>query len=384
MLSHGWRYQVPYLIHAMLGFANALPQQGQRWRGPHGLLKAEHSSGSWIGGHVFRRDERWLLIARKGFRVHIIITDAWLAKSRALHLSGIKLVGAGALAAVVLMLASIATYHWFFLEGVRQGWPGFASVARLVHPNDAGSKDAYMRANLDAMARKLGEMQARMIQIDSLGARVAGLAGLNPAEFKNAPGSGGSLVASRDISMQELMQALDTVEISSGSRVDWLTVVESRLFDQKIRQTLIPTEKPVNGVRVGSSFGFRIDPITGHSALHTGLDFPADVGTPILAAAGGVVVVQEYHAAYGNMIEIDHGNDLITRYAHASQTFVKKGDIVKRGQKIASVGSTGRSTGPHLHFEVWVAGVPQDPQRFLDAGEKIAAARPAAVGPRGP
>jgi murein DD-endopeptidase MepM/ murein hydrolase activator NlpD len=320
----------------------------------------------------------------KVFRVHIIITDAWLAKSRAMHLSGLKLVGVGVLAAAMLMLTSMATYHWIFLEGVRQGWPGFASVGRLVHPNDVNSRDAYVRANLDAMARKLGEMQARMVQIDSLGERVAGLAGLNPAEFKNAPGSGGTLVASRDISMQELMQALDTVEVSSSSRVDWLTVVESRLFDQKIRQTLIPTEKPVHGVRVGSSFGFRIDPITGHSALHTGLDFPADVGTPILAAAGGVVVVQEYHAAYGNMIEIDHGNDLITRYAHASQTFVNKGDIVKRGQKIASVGSTGRSTGPHLHFEVWVAGVPQDPQRFLDAGEKIAAAKPAVAGPRKP
>ncbi len=303
--------------------------------------------------------------------MHIIITDAWLARSKALHLNGFKLIGVGLLASLLLMLASIATYHWFFLEGVRQGWPGFASVARLVHQSDADSKDAYMRANLDAMARKLGEMQARMVQIDSLGERVAGLAGLNPAEFKNAPGSGGSLVASRDISMQELMQALDSVEVSSGSRVDWLTVVESRLFDQKIQQTLIPTEKPVDGVQVGSAFGFRIDPITGRSAL-------------LLAAAGGVVVVQEYHAAYGNMIEVDHGNDLITRYAHASQTFVKKGDIVKRGQKIASVGSTGRSTGPHLHFEVWVAGVPQDPQRFLAAGEKIAAAKPTSVGPRKP
>jgi len=319
---------------------------------------------NWTGG-------RSLLTARKGFRVHIIITDAWLARSKALHLNGFKLIGVGLLASLLLMLASIATYHWFFLEGVRQGWPGFASVARLVHQSDADSKDAYMRANLDAMARKLGEMQARMVQIDSLGERVAGLAGLNPAEFKNAPGSGGSLVASRDISMQELMQALDSVEVSSGSRVDWLTVVESRLFDQKIQQTLIPTEKPVDGVQVGSAFGFRIDPITGRSAL-------------LLAAAGGVVVVQEYHAAYGNMIEVDHGNDLITRYAHASQTFVKKGDIVKRGQKIASVGSTGRSTGPHLHFEVWVAGVPQDPQRFLAAGEKIAAAKPTSVGPRKP
>jgi len=269
--------------------------------------------------------ERLLLTARKGFRVHIIITDAWLARSKALHLNGFKLIGVGMLASLLLMLASIATYHWFFLEGVRQGWPGFASVARLVHQSEVDSKDAYMRANLDAMARKLGEMQARMVQIDSLGERVAGLAGLNPAEFKNAPGSGGSLVASRDISMQELMQALDSVEVSSGSRVDWLTVVESRLFDQKIQQTLIPTEKPVEGVQVGSAFGFRIDPITGRSALHTGLDFPADVGTPILAAAGGVVVVQEYHAAYGNMIEVDHGNDLKGRHRQARTEDCQRG-----------------------------------------------------------
>jgi murein DD-endopeptidase MepM/ murein hydrolase activator NlpD len=305
---------------------------------------------------------------QKGAAVHIIITDAWLAKSRAMHLSGLKLVAALALASVLLMLSSIATYHWIFLEGVRQGWPGFASVARIVHQNEPESRDAYLRANLDAMARKLGEMQARMMQIDSLGERVAGLAGLNPAEFK-AQGAGGALVGGRELVLNELLTAMDDLEDLTGTRVDLLTVIESRLFDQKIRRAMVPTEPPVSGVQVGSPFGFRIDPITGRSALHTGLDFPADTGTPILAAAGGVVVVQEYHVAYGNMVEIDHGNNLITRYAHASAVHVKKGDIVKRGQKIAEVGSTGRSTGPHLHFEVWVSGVPQDPQRFLAAGD---------------
>ncbi len=314
--------------------------------------------------------------------MHIIITDAWLAKSRALHLSGFKLIGAGLLASVLLMLTSIATYHWVFLEGVRQGWPGFAPVARLVHQDQAASsQNAYLRANLDAMARRLGEMQARLVQIDSLGERVAGLAGLSAAELKVPPGSGGTLVASRDIDMDELMVALDEIDQLTGSRVDWLTVVESRLFDQKIRDTMVPTEQPVEGVSAGSRFGFRIDPITGRSALHTGLDFPALIGTPILAAAGGVVVVQEFHPAYGNMVEVDHGNELITRYAHASKVVVKKGDIVKRGQKIAEVGSTGRSTGPHLHFEVLVSGVPQDPQRFLAAGEN-AAATTALAGPR--
>jgi len=145
-------------------------------------------------------------------------------------------------------------------------------------------------------------------------------------------------------------------------------VLESRLFDQKMRSMMVPTRQPVAVGNLGSPFGWRIDPFTGHSALHTGLDFQADQGTPILAAAGGVVVTQEFHPSYGNMIEIDHGNDLMTRYAHASKTLVKKGDLIKRGQKIAEVGTTGRSTGAHLHFEVLVQAVPQDPQKFLAAG----------------
>lgn len=315
--------------------------------------------------------------------MHIIITDAWLAKSKALHLSGIKLVAFGVLVSFVLMLGSVVAYHWVFLQGVRQGWPGFESMARLVTQGEMDSKELYLRENLDAMARKLGEMQARMMQIESLGERVAGLAGLKPEEAKvMPPGSGGALVAGRDLTVDELMQAMGELDRTSGAKVDWLTVVESRLFDQKIQRTLVPTEEPVTGGRVGSPFGFRIDPITGRSALHTGLDFPADIGTPILAAAGGVVVVQDVHPAYGNMVEIDHGNDLITRYAHSSKVFVKKGDIVKRGQKIAEVGSTGRSTGPHLHFEVWVSGVPQDPARFLAAGENLAAAHLSAGSPR--
>ena len=282
------------------------------------------------------------------------------------------------------MLGSVAAYHWVFLHGVRQEWPGFNSVARLVTQGDVDSKELYMRENLDAMARKLGEMQARMLQTESLGERVAGLAGLKPEELKVQPGSGGALVSGRDITLPELMSAMNQLDRVSGAGVDWLTVIESRLFDQKIQRTLVPTEEPVAGGRIGSPFGFRIDPITGRSALHTGLDFPADTGTPILAAAGGVVVVQDMHPAYGNMVEVDHGNDLITRYAHASRVLVKKGDIVKRGQVIAAVGSTGRSTGPHLHFEVWVSGVPQDPSRFLAAGETLAAAQLVPGNPRRP
>jgi murein DD-endopeptidase MepM/ murein hydrolase activator NlpD len=291
-----------------------------------------------------------------------------------MHLNGLKLLAAGALASLLLMLGAVAIYHWVFLQGVRQGWPGFESVARVVTQGDVNAQNLYMRENLDVMARRLGEMQARMMQIESLSERVAGLAGVKPPDFKAVPGSGGALVGSRTLTMEELNQVMTDLEGVSGARVDWLTAVESRLFDQAIQRALVPTEAPVKGGRVGSPFGFRIDPFNGRSALHTGLDFPGDVGTPIHAAAGGVVIVQEYHPAYGNMIEVDHGKGLITRYAHTSRVLVKKGDIVKRGQKIAEVGSTGRSTGPHLHFEVWVSGVVQDPQRFLAAGDDLAAA----------
>jgi murein DD-endopeptidase MepM/ murein hydrolase activator NlpD len=308
--------------------------------------------------------------------LHIIITDAWLARSQALHLNGWKLIGAALLSSLLLMLGSVMTYHWVFLEGVRQGWPGFAPVAQMLTQDSNNSKELYVRENLDAMARKLGEMQARLVQIDSLGERLGGLTGLKPQETRSnlLPGSGGILVNARSLTMEELQGELAVMDQRSSSKIDWLTAVESRLFDLKIQNSMVPTEEPVKGGRIGSPFGYRIDPFTGHSALHTGLDFPADIGTPILAAAGGVVVVQEFHPAYGNMIEIDHGNELITRYAHASTVTVKKGDIVKRGQLVAKVGTSGRSTGPHLHFEVLVSGVPQDPRPFLNAGEALAIA----------
>lgn len=303
--------------------------------------------------------------------MHLIITDAWLAKSRAIYLSGTKLVLAGFLAAFALMVVAAGLYHWVFLKGAREGWPVIGSLVKLVVKDEFEQRDRFMRENLDVMAKRLGEMQAKMMQLEALGERVSGLAGVNPGEIKSTMGSGGALVGSRSLTMDELQATLADLDRLTDQRVDLMTVMESRLFDQKIKKLMVPTQPPVAGGVLGSSFGWRIDPLNGRSALHTGLDFPSEPGTSILAAAGGIVVTQEYHPAYGNMVEIDHGNDLITRYAHASRVLVKKGDLIKRGQKIAEVGTTGRSTGPHLHFEVLVQGVFQDPQKFLMAGQKM-------------
>ena len=303
--------------------------------------------------------------------MHLIITDAWLANSRAIYLSGTRLVIAGFVAALALMMVAAAMYHWVFLKGAREGWPVIGVLVKLVVKDEFEARDRFMRENLDVMAKRLGEMQAKMLQLEALGQRVSGLAGVNPAEIKSTLGSGGALVGSRSLTMDELQATLADLDKITDQRVDVMTLMESRLFDQKIKKLMVPTQQPVVDGVLGSPFGWRIDPVNGQSALHTGLDFPSSNGTPILAAAGGVVVVQEYHLAYGNMVEIDHGNDLITRYGHASKVLVKKGDLIKRGQKIAEVGSTGRSTGSHLHFEVLVQGVFQDPQKFLAAGQNL-------------
>ncbi len=303
--------------------------------------------------------------------MHLIITDAWLAKSRAIHLSGTKLLLAGFSVALTLMLMSVGLYNLVILKGAREGWPVIGSLVRFVVKDEFAQRDQFLRENLDVMARKVGELQAKLMQLESLGERVSGLAGIAAPEPRAPLGSGGALVGGRPLSMEELNATLADLERLTNQHTDLLTVEESRLFEQKVKKMMVPTQKPITFGVLGSPFGWRIDPFTGHSALHTGMDFQAETGTPILAAAGGVVVVQEFHPEYGNMVEIDHGNNLVTRYAHASKVLVKKGDLIRRGQQVAEVGTTGRATGPHLHFEVLVQGVPQDPQKFLAAGEAM-------------
>lgn len=295
-----------------------------------------------------------------------------MARSRAIHLSGIKLIVALFTLFFILVLLSAVLLNWYYKNHSANGMP---LVGKLLAGggSDLAQRDKYLRENIDVLARELGQMQAKLMQLESLGERVSGLAGINPADIKTPPGQGGILIEGRSFTLPELESSLKALDHQTQQQTDMLTLMESRLFEQKIKKLMVPARQPVQGSNLGSAYGWRIDPVTGRSALHTGLDYPAAVGTPIYAAAGGVVVVKEYHGQYGNMIEIDHGNQLVTRYAHASRMLVEKGDLIKSGQKIAEVGNTGRSTGPHLHFEVLVQGVPQDPMKFLMAGKKRAA-----------
>jgi murein DD-endopeptidase MepM/ murein hydrolase activator NlpD len=180
----------------------------------------------------------------------------------------------------------------------------------------------------------------------------------------NAGGKGGPYVPAASPTLEQLQAFVGGLDEVADWQTDVFTYFESRLQESRLSALLVPSAAPVIGP-VGSGFGFRTDPINGRAALHTGLDFPAEIGTPIHAAAGGIVSNREWHPGYGEVLEIDHGNGLVTRYAHCSSIEVPVGALVKRGQLVAKVGNTGRSTGAHLHFEVLLEGVPQDPARFL-------------------
>ncbi len=274
-----------------------------------------------------------------------------------------------------VVLTSTLLYYLTFRHATNLHLPFVRDLLTSATQDDIGKKDKYVKENLAAMAMKLGEMQAQLMRLDALGERVQGLAGVKPQEFnfKELPGRGGPApnapsLNGKPLSMQEFQDLLDATAKGLEHRADYLNVVETTLMTHKIKSKLLPTIQPVNVSYNASGFGWRIDPFNGRQAFHEGIDFAAASGTPIIAAAGGVVIAAEYHHQFGNMTEIDHGNDIVTRYAHCSRLNVKVGDIVKRGQHIADIGSTGRSTGSHLHFEVLVKGVQQDPHKFLSAG----------------
>lgn len=320
----------------------------------------------------------------------ILITHGRLARTRSLHLRPLQLwLMLGALLLALLLLSG-TVYHFVFLKAVREGWPVVSQIVGPVIGRDAVDRERYLRENVEAMALQLGELQAKLLKIEAVGERVSGLAGLKNEELRAldeagraasqaspaASGPGGPFVpAPAGGGAARLEQLMQQIDLEADRQSDLLVLAESRLLSRRLEQMLVPSIRPVE-VAIGSGFGFRIDPFNGRTALHTGLDFAAPVGTPIRAAAGGRVIEAQHDGAYGLALKIDHGQGLVTRYAHSSEILVRPGELVRRGQTVARVGSTGRSTGPHLHFEVLLEGVQQDPARFLALGERLDADLP--------
>ncbi|EJC61664.1 M23 family metallopeptidase [Alcaligenes ammonioxydans] len=243
----------------------------------------------------------------------------------------------------------------------------------------AQSQAAAMQDNVTRLAEKVGGLQAKLIEMDGVSKRVAKAAGIEYTD----PELAGSMPV-QDLAVMDSMdgadlvwnadrlgEQLDNLAKQMSEQQDWFQMLDSVLTERTGNEARLPNYRPVDYDEVASSFGWRRHPISGRHALHEGLDFPAPKGTPIYAASGGVVSEARYMTGYGKLVEINHGNGMSTRYAHASSIVVKLGDVVEKGQLIARVGSTGQSTGSHLHFEVRMAGHALDPKLFLPAREYV-------------
>lgn len=232
------------------------------------------------------------------------------------------------------------------------------------------------QVHLDAYAKELGELQARMMRLDAQSERLAKIAGEkdNKTTSKSSANTdkllpanrGGPLVHARPMTEPDLQAAILELTKAVDARDDSLSSIEAKVLQQSVLKDMLPNSSPISAAFNSSSYGWRIDPFNGSKAFHEGLDFTANTGTLIRAAADGIVSATDGGGAYGNLVKIEHGSGLETRYAHTSKMLVKVGERVTKGQVVAEVGSTGRSTGPHLHYEIRLNGASLDPRKYLN------------------
>ncbi len=227
-----------------------------------------------------------------------------------------------------------------------------------------------LQQNLDALALRLGQMNAHVVRLDALGDRLTQMAGLTDGEFDftSDPALGGPEEPLPDDELAKItgvVNALDALDKQLLDRSRQLAVLEDLLINRKLRDEVHPEGRPVSVGYISSRFGTRTDPFTGRRAFHKGVDFAARAGAEIVAVASGVVIWSGPRHGYGELVEINHGNGYVTRYAHNADNLVAVGDTVKRGQVIARMGRTGRATGPNLHFEVLLNDRPVDPLTYI-------------------
>jgi murein DD-endopeptidase MepM/ murein hydrolase activator NlpD len=227
-----------------------------------------------------------------------------------------------------------------------------------------------LQQNLDALALRIGQLNAHVVRLDALGTRLTQMAGLKDGEFDftREPSLGGPeepLADTESSKIKGVVGALDVLDEQLADRRRQLTVLEDLLLNSKLRGEVHPEGRPVTAGYISSQFGSRIDPFTGRTAYHKGIDFAGRAGAEVVAVASGVVIWSGPRFGYGELVEINHGNGYVTRYAHNADNLVAVGDTVRRGQVIARMGDTGRATGPNLHFEVLLNDKAVDPLTYI-------------------
>nr|WP_246071910.1 M23 family metallopeptidase [Lysobacter aestuarii] len=246
---------------------------------------------------------------------------------------------------------------------------GTASLRAQVADQQAQIEDTRREAQreVNALAARLGELQAEANRLNALGERLTRIGQLQDGEFDfEKPVGVGGAGPVEDISRPELDEGLEQLDAQFDAAGEQLSVLESLLFTRQLDLNAVPSRSPVSRSYITSGFGYRADPFRGGRALHKGLDFDANTGDAVFAVADGVVSYSGVRSGYGKVVEVDHGNGYVTRYAHNSRLTRKVGELVRAGQEIAKAGSTGRSTGAHVHFEVWENGRVVNPRNFLN------------------
>jgi len=226
-----------------------------------------------------------------------------------------------------------------------------------------------LQEKVNALAMRVGQMNASVIRLDALGKRLTRMANMDDGEFDfgNPPAMGGadSGADGQPAQIPNLTAMVDDLQTQLSSREQQLGVLENLVLTKQLNKQVYPEGRPVQDGWISSYFGRRADPFTGFSAMHKGLDFAAPKGTKVVAVAAGLVTFAGDRSGFGEMVEINHGNGMATRYCHNEKLLVKQGDMIRKGEEVALMGSTGRSTGPHLHFEVLKNGQQVDPMRFI-------------------
>jgi murein DD-endopeptidase MepM/ murein hydrolase activator NlpD len=282
------------------------------------------------------------------------------------------LVGAAAAAS----LCFIALLGLVFIAGMQLGEHssrhvagGPADLPRLVaqQKSEVDEMRARLQERVDALSARVGQVNAHVIRLDALGRRLTELADIESREFDfdSAPATGGPEAEGRAAEVPDLTRMLDDLEDRLSLRDAQLGALEGVILQRDLREQTLPDGRPVRRGYISSYFGERQDPFTGHQTFHKGVDFAAARGSDVLAVGAGVVTFSGYHAGYGGVVEISHGDGYVTRYAHNQQVKVQTGQAVSRGDVVALMGSTGRSTGPHVHFEVLRNGRPVDPLGYV-------------------
>jgi len=300
--------------------------------------------------------------------MHLTIYSSRRGDSRRINLLSI-----GPIAVAVATVALVFTAGYFVSgSGKLKDATATADEMRLeiaAKQAQLETREAEARANLDALSVRMGQLSAHIVRLDALGRRLVSMADLADSEFNfdEPPARGGPETEEPGMSVEplELDTMLDQLALQIDYRGDQLAVLEKLLASRRLSREQSPEGRPISSGWLSSYYGKRADPFSGKQKFHSGVDFAGNEGVDVLAVASGVVTWSGKRSGYGTMVEINHGNGLVTRYAHNKENLVEVGDTVKKGQVIGLMGKSGRATGPHVHFEVLKNGQKVNPLKYV-------------------